>query len=170
MSPAAKGVAQPRQRRGQRFTGAALDFYCIRCLQSHRHSFASYSLVLFDACDGTGRQIYHTNVMMSIGSGWAVVCRDAIVQNDRARVLQALSEGGRRVVELSLEQVGAWCHATRHPSRVTRHVLSLSLSLADVLLRMQHLGAAGRWQACCRHVGQGPCFTDGVNACICALR
>ncbi len=88
--------------------------------------------MLFDACDGTGRQIYHTNVMMSIGSGWAVVCRDAIVQNDRARVLQALSEGGRRVVELSLEQVGAWCHVTRHPSRVTRHVLSLSLFLSQM--------------------------------------
>ena len=87
--------------------------------------------MLFDACDGTGRQIYHTNVMMSIGSGWAVVCRDAIVQNDRARVLQALSEGGRRVIELSLEQVGAWCHVTRHPSRA-HDMFSLSLFLSQM--------------------------------------
>ena len=76
--------------------------------------------MLFDACDGTGRHIYHTNVMMSIGSGWAVVCRDAIVHNDRARVMEALSEGGRRVVELSLEQVDVACHTPHATPHVPR--------------------------------------------------
>ena len=70
-------------------------------------------MVLFDACDGEGRQIYHTNVMMSIGSGWVVVCRDAIVEEDRVRVMQALGEGGRRVVEVSLQQVCS-SHHTSH--------------------------------------------------------
>lgn len=93
--------------------------------------------MLFDACDGTGRQIYHTNVMMSIGSGWAVVCRDAIVQNDRARVLQALSEGGRRVVELSLEQVGASCHATRHTTCSLSHFLPQMSCFACNILELR---------------------------------
>ena len=37
-----------------------------------------YSPVLFNAVDANGKQIYHTNVMMHVGSEIAVVCMDSI--------------------------------------------------------------------------------------------
>lgn len=60
-----------------------------------------YEPLLFDAhCEG-GAPIYHTNVLLSIGSRWAVVCAEAIGAVDRERVLQRLACGGREVIQIT---------------------------------------------------------------------
>jgi hypothetical protein len=64
-----------------------------------------YDVVAFEACDRHGVPIYHTNVVMSVGTGFAVVCSDAIREDKRAAVLDALRAGGRAVAELSFEQM-----------------------------------------------------------------
>ena len=58
-----------------------------------------YEPVIFDAHE-SGRPIYHTNVMLAIGTGWALVCVEAIVAEDRMRVLERLRCTGRAVIEL----------------------------------------------------------------------
>jgi hypothetical protein len=60
-----------------------------------------YEPVLFDAKGSDGTPIYHTNVLLSIGSDWAVVCADAILAADRSRVLQGLGKA-REVIEIGL--------------------------------------------------------------------
>ena len=65
--------------------------------------------IVFRATDATGRPIYHTNVVMSVGSEWAVVCADAIDPLDRSEVLASLAETGRETLFLSLEQMAAFC-------------------------------------------------------------
>src|ERR1700733_1220461 len=50
----------------------------------------NYEPLLFDALGTDGTPIYHTNVLISIGSSWAVVCADATVEADRERVLPRL--------------------------------------------------------------------------------
>jgi len=65
------------------------------------------SSVVFDTKSSTGLPFYHTNVMMSIGDKYAVVCSDCIVDNDictKQQVIEALKRGGRDVIEISLEQ------------------------------------------------------------------
>ena len=58
----------------------------------------------FQSVDGSRLPIYHTNVMMAVGSKWAVICADAIDDIDeRAMVLNQLSEG-REVIVISEEQ------------------------------------------------------------------
>lgn len=47
--------------------------------------------VAFRTRDSHGTPFYHTNVMMSLGDTFAVVCADAIVPEDRERVLRQLS-------------------------------------------------------------------------------
>ena len=37
-----------------------------------------YDLMTFDAVDAGGRAVYHTNVLMAIGTGFAVVCGESI--------------------------------------------------------------------------------------------
>jgi len=65
-----------------------------------------YRVVAFDAFDAPGHAIYHTNVVMCIGSGWAVVCLDAIRDpTERAAVASELGAGGREVIALSIDQL-----------------------------------------------------------------
>ena len=66
-----------------------------------------YRVVEFDAVDREGRAIYHTNVVMCVGTGWAVVCLDAIPdQAERAAVRAELAAAGRDPIEISFDQLG----------------------------------------------------------------
>ena len=56
-----------------------------------------HSLHLQPVTFETKEAIYHTNVMMSIGTSMAVVCADSIVDGDRARVLGELKKCGKMV-------------------------------------------------------------------------
>ena len=65
-----------------------------------------YSSLMFDASDAGGRQIYHTNVMMHIGSDTSVVCMESIGDaGERARVRSSLEESGRTIVEITHGQM-----------------------------------------------------------------
>jgi hypothetical protein len=66
----------------------------------------NYEIVSFNAVDGAGKQIYHTNVVMCIGDMFAVICLEAIPDLDeRLMVRNSLEQSGKRVVEISLAQM-----------------------------------------------------------------
>ena len=61
--------------------------------------------ILFDAVSSRGRPIYHTNVMMSLGDRYAVICPAAIpAAAERSRVLESLGRGFD-VIEISPAQM-----------------------------------------------------------------
>jgi len=63
--------------------------------------------VMFDAVDRNGIQIYHTNVMMCIGTGFAVVCLESIKGSSSAKnVADALS--GRIIIDISFDQMNCF--------------------------------------------------------------
>jgi hypothetical protein len=62
--------------------------------------FMNYEPIVFDARTTRGAPIYHTNVMLAIGTGWVVVCAEAIAAADRARVLEHLEGEQRQVVSI----------------------------------------------------------------------
>lgn len=65
-----------------------------------------YTPVLFDATDGDGVPVYHTNVMMSVGTDLALISSAMIRDVDqREHVLRVLRDSGRTVVGLSESQV-----------------------------------------------------------------
>lgn len=68
-----------------------------------------YAAISFDASDSNGRPIYHTNVMMSVGEQFAVVCVDAIGDvHEGYRVLRRLEQTGREIIRISHEQMHAF--------------------------------------------------------------
>jgi hypothetical protein len=69
---------------------------------------AGYEVVRFHARDTKGRPIYHTNVMLCIGSGFALGCFDCMDAPDRERVMQRLAETGHELVSISPYQVEAF--------------------------------------------------------------
>ncbi len=68
-----------------------------------------YEIVAFDALDRDGHAIYHTNVLMNVGEALAVVCAEAIPDAEqREAVVARLASSGRRVLELSFDQLDAF--------------------------------------------------------------
>src|SRR5262245_23379508 len=67
-----------------------------------------YDVVAFEACDASGVPIYHTNVLSSVGTRFAVVCSASIRADERAGVLDALRSTSHAIVDLTLEQVDAF--------------------------------------------------------------
>jgi hypothetical protein len=65
--------------------------------------------IFFHAEDEKGNPIYHTNVIMSIGDGFAVICEDCIMQAERKEVLGKLSELGLEVIKISYAQMNNFC-------------------------------------------------------------
>lgn len=67
-----------------------------------------YDVAAFEAFDVNGAPIYHTNVLMSVGTRFAAICTECIEQERRATVIDMLRAGGRAVIELSLQQMHAF--------------------------------------------------------------
>lgn len=94
-----------------------------------------YSTHLFAAADRTGRPIYHTNVMMSLGRRFALLCLDCVRQEDRAPLAEALEGGGRTLIQASLEQLADFaCNILELRDRQGRPLVALS-SRAKAALR-----------------------------------
>ncbi|WP_170393714.1 MULTISPECIES: citrulline utilization hydrolase CtlX [Ruegeria] len=66
----------------------------------------NYEPIVFEAHDAEGRDVYHTNVLMGIGSEYALICLDMITDPDRRATVKArLEESGRTVIDLTHEQI-----------------------------------------------------------------
>lgn len=64
----------------------------------------------FDAVDAQGTPIYHTNVLMALGAGWAVVCFEALPKlAERAALQKQLQATGRTVVPITSAQMQQFC-------------------------------------------------------------
>jgi hypothetical protein len=65
-----------------------------------------FTSIVFDAVDELGREIYHTNVLMCIGTDFVIICLDAIQQeDDQEKLLESFSATGHRVIAISFEQM-----------------------------------------------------------------
>jgi hypothetical protein len=80
-----------------RTQGSMLDHWC---------AVTGYEPVTFRAVDAERREIYHTNVMMALGDGYAVVCLDSIPdQAEAAKVRETLVATGKQVIPIRFDQV-----------------------------------------------------------------
>jgi hypothetical protein len=69
-----------------------------------------YAPHIFRATGRDGREVYHTNVVMGLGDGWAVVCGEAIRSPvERDRVQESLEKTGHDVVQITLDQMHDFC-------------------------------------------------------------
>lgn len=68
-----------------------------------------YEAVIFDAYDREGIPIYHTNVMMALGTTYVVICLDAIRNEEQRLILnECFERTGKEVITISLEQMNAF--------------------------------------------------------------
>jgi len=74
-----------------------LDDFCRR---------AGFSSVTFRAVDASGVPVYHTNVMMCVGTRFAILCEESIPSLDElAKVKASLENTGKQIIPITLAQM-----------------------------------------------------------------
>jgi hypothetical protein len=96
-----------------------------------------YRIVMFDAKDALGRPIYHTNVMLSIGSRFAAICLEAIPDREARMVAESLVSTGHEIVELSLSQITAFAGNMLELGTSTGSCIALSSAARKALTATQ---------------------------------
>lgn len=95
--------------------------------------------IVFDASDAAGTAIYHTNVLMCIGTGFALIGAEMIRSDARrAEVVARLSETGRDVIELTEAQIGAFAGNAIELTGPDGSRLALSTTAMAALTPDQH--------------------------------
>ncbi|THK36733.1 amidinotransferase [Ensifer sp. MPMI2T] len=83
--------------RSNRTNEVALERFC---------THFNFEPMVFDAVDRSGRPIYHTNVLMCIGTDFALLGAQMIPDvSRRQEIVARLEETGREVIELSIGQI-----------------------------------------------------------------
>lgn len=60
----------------------------------------------FQATDPRGLPIYHTNVMMALGAGYVIVCKECIRdEEDRKKLGKSFGDCGLEIIDISFEQL-----------------------------------------------------------------
>ncbi len=86
--------------RSERTNSILIDMFCQKM---------GYSAVVFSSLqsvNGQRQPIYHTNVMMSVGLDFALVCLDSVDDIDERNVLiRSLEKSGKKIIELTEDQI-----------------------------------------------------------------
>jgi hypothetical protein len=97
-----------------------------------------YDLMTFDAIDSNGRAIYHTNVLMAIGTGFAVVCGESIANAaHRTAVFSKLRATGHDIVDITQEQMAQFAANVLELASPAAKLIALSTTALDSLNRTQ---------------------------------
>lgn len=98
----------------------------------------NYEPMVFSAQDSQGRAIYHTNVLMCIGTSFALIGEELIPDPERRKeVVMRLREGGRQVVSLASEQIAAFAGNAIELMGREGPLLALSQTAHDALSQAQ---------------------------------
>ena len=80
----------------------------VNALAEFAHALG-YEIVPFHAVDAAGRAIYHTNVMLSLGTRFAALCTSAIVEvTERRAVVARLAASGREIIALTQTELASF--------------------------------------------------------------
>lgn len=105
-----------------------------------------YELCGFDTVGPDGRPVYHSNVMLSIGEQFALLCAESIPGVQRDEVVQRLAAGGRDIIEISAPQMAQFAGNLLQLRGSQGPVIALSSSALAALNEAQRarLGAHGQ--------------------------
>jgi hypothetical protein len=86
-----------------------------------------YSTLVFDAHDPSGRPIYHTNVLLSLGTKFAVLCTDTLGDEYREVLSDEIEASGRTLIEVDYDQLRRFaCNLIELRSRSGDPLIALS--------------------------------------------
>jgi hypothetical protein len=100
---------------------------------------AGYRAVSFDAVDEHNKAIYHTNVLMCLGSKFAVICTDSIPNpHEKIEVLESIQSSKKEVVTITFEQMNRFAgNMLEVKSKTGETLIVMSKNAYDALLEEQ---------------------------------
>ena len=97
-----------------------------------------YSTFTFKADDPEGRPVYHTNVIMSLGKRFALICSSAVDQDSKPRLIEQIESTGRTVIDVNFNQVRQFaCNVIELSNDAAEAVLAMSTSARRSLRKDQ---------------------------------
>ena len=98
---------------------------------------SGYSFTKFSTADKNGHPIYHTNVVMAIGTNWAIIATDSIVDSEsRLEIYERLET--REIIEITHDQMNAYAgNMLELRSTSGNKVITMSKSAYDSLQPFQ---------------------------------
>lgn len=95
----------------------------------------NYKPVYFTACDKSGTEIYHTNVMMCIAEKFAIICLESIVDKEEKELVKAsLNNTGHQIIDIVFEQMSNFAgNMLAIKTNEEKNILALSQSSFDAL-------------------------------------
>lgn len=114
--------------RSKRMNETALNVLCERL---------GYQAVVFDAATSAGTPVYHTNVLMAVGSEFVMVALEMIEPQARQRVTQAVQQSQKMLINLSETQIAQFAGNTLELESVKGRLLALSTTAFDALTLQQ---------------------------------
>ena len=86
-----------------------------------------YSTFAFDAADARGRPIYHTNVLLSLGTRFALLCAEAVRPEQRQALIDDIEASGRTLIAVDYAQMrGFACNLIELRSAAGEPLIALS--------------------------------------------
>ncbi len=74
-----------------------LDLFCLE---------SGYQPVLFHAVDQGGQDIYHTNVLMCVGSNFVVICLESIQDaNEKSGIIETIAASQKQLIDITFDQM-----------------------------------------------------------------
>jgi hypothetical protein len=100
---------------------------------------AGYRAITFLAADSNGMPIYHTNVLLCIGEGFAVLCPKCITDDtERVAVAQLLEASGHENIYIEPDQMACFAGNMLHVRTASGHrVIVMSKAAHDCLQQDQ---------------------------------
>jgi len=127
-----------------------------------------YEVVPFAAVDREGRAIYHTNVLLAIGTRFAVLCSRAVAPPQRAALVERLEASGRELVDLSFEQLHAFTGNVLELATRRGAVIALSKAALESLDAPQRKTLAGYGELVATDIGTIERYGGGSVRCMLA--
>ena len=116
--------------------------YACRSPRTHADALAEfaralhYEIVPFTAVDAAGRAIYHTNVVMSLGTRFAALCTRAIADAGERRAVVARLEGSsRELIDLKGEELESFAGNLLELAGSAGPVIALSAAALQLVSR-----------------------------------
>ena len=99
----------------------------------------SYRPVAFHSHDRNGKEVYHTNVMMCIGSAFSVICLESITnKQERSEVADLLASSGHQIIDISFDQMERFAgNMLTIQTMDNKEILVMSESAFDSLSKTQ---------------------------------
>ncbi|MDO5604201.1 MAG: arginine deiminase-related protein [Paracoccus sp. (in: a-proteobacteria)] len=87
----------------------------------------NFEPMVFDAVDGDGVPVYHTNVLMCVATSFAMIGTEMITNAERrAEIIARLQQSGREIIHLSTAQIGQFAGNALELQGTEGRILALS--------------------------------------------